>query len=247
MPIPYSPLSMNWQMPPSILLLNDQMTHVWQVDLDLAEESVNDLKSLLSDDEITKGDRFHFAHHRRRYIVARGMLRKILGRYLEVKPDQIEFQYTDKGKPFLSSKKHTNNFQFNLSHSEEKAIYGVTLNRWIGVDIEKQRPIKDILALTNRFFCPQEAALIQSLPDEERAQIFFQLWTAKEAYLKGMGTGISGGLDQVALRWCKDQLKPLPTQDHWSLLSFIIEKNYLGAVAIEGKEGIVQYYLGLAE
>lgn len=235
---------MNWEIPPSILLLNNQTVHLWQVNLDLVEESVNQLRGLLSNDETTKAERFHFDHHRRRYIVARGMLRKILGLYLEVKPNQIEFKYTDKGKPFLPSKNNINNLQFNLSHSEEKAIYGVSLNRWIGVDIEKMRPMKDILAITNRFFCPQEAALIQALPDEEKEQVFFQFWTAKEAYLKGIGTGIGGGLDQIALGWCKDQLKPLSLQDDWSLLSFMIEKDYIGSVAVEGKEWIVQYYLG---
>ncbi|EQD33870.1 4'-phosphopantetheinyl transferase [mine drainage metagenome] len=52
------------------------------------------------------------------------------------------------------------------------------------------------MALAQRHFTAAETDILHSLPEAERLQAFYALWTAKEAVLKAAGVGISYGLDQ---------------------------------------------------
>src|SRR5947208_807131 len=74
---------------------------VWRADLDRPECETDALGALLSADERARVDRFRFAIDRRRFTVARGLLRVLLGRELGSPPDEIEFSYGTRGKPAL--------------------------------------------------------------------------------------------------------------------------------------------------
>ncbi len=95
------------------------------------------------------------------------------------------------------------------------------------------------LKLAKRFFSPPEQVLLQSLPESERTRTFYQLWTAKEAFLKATGQGISGGLDQVILAQSLDKYQSLPTDyqpEHWQLSSQPLFDDYWTAIAWRGKK-----------
>lgn len=88
--------------------------------------------------------------------------------------------------------------QFNVSHSQEYALYGFTHNHSIGVDIECLCRMRNVTELAKRFFTHKEFQLIANLTDEEQQQkVFFQLWTVKEAYLKAISVGLSGSLTDI--------------------------------------------------
>ncbi len=219
------------------LCLNDPaLIHLWHVHLKASSEEINNLKTLISTEEKQRAERFAFDHLQRRYIITRGRLRQILGQYLNLNPQQISFKYSDKGKPFIPQQNNPDNLQFNLSHSEDKAIYGIRFQGWIGVDIEKIREIKEIDNLTKRFFCSEEFRFIQGLKGQDKQKAFFQIWTAKEAYLKGIGVGISGGLTQMAFTRQGDCVLPLITQNYWDLLSFPVDSDYVASIAFEGQK-----------
>lgn len=110
----------------------------------------------------------------------------------------LEIEYGEYGKPFFP--KINDRFKFNLSHSGEAAVcvYSYSddgnasfIASDIGCDIEI---ISDDINLNiaKRFFSAEECEQIFSFQNhEERAQSFYKIWTAKEAFLKSFGSGIS--------------------------------------------------------
>lgn len=219
-----------------MFISNDEV-HLYFISLDLSADRLEKLASLLSEDEINRANRYHFPAHKRRFLVARGCLREILGSYLAINPEKVEFIYSERGKPSINSQ-----LQFNLSHSEEMAVCGLTLTSRIGVDLEKMRAMKDLNNLTKRFFCAKEHELIEKSAEKEK--LFFQLWTAKEAYLKALGTGISGGLDRVEVGL--DPLKLDNVAGDWQLWTQEIGDNYRATVVIEGSDRVIKTF-GLSD
>ena len=228
-----------WQHPTNLLMLDLDRVHVWRAKLDLPALKVARLASILSPDEIARANRFRFARHRRRFIVARGILRQLLGNYLDIEPKDLQFDYGDRGKPLLKLEQ-IDHLQFNLSHSHEYALYGFSYHHLIGVDLEYLRQMPDLLKIARRFFSPQEYKLLVEASDEARLELFFRLWTAKEAYLKAIGTGIADSLADVELA-IDDVISPRLlaikgdklAAAKWSLCSCIPATGYIASVAIK--------------
>ncbi len=201
------------------------------------------MKRTLTDDEVERAERFHFDKDRDRYIVARGLLRKILGGYVGKKPQKLRFRYSDYGKPELTDEAKGQNINFNLSHSHGLALYGVTRNRGIGVDLELIRADFADEKIAERFFSPREVATLRSLPKEVQARAFFNCWTRKEAYLKALGDGLSRPLGDFEVSLVPGEPAKLlrvgwdpAERDRWSLQALEPALGYVGAVAVEGQD-----------
>ena len=233
-------LDLNWQEPSHTPILQDDGVHLWRAHLDLSDVEIKCLTATLSTREIARANRFKFPQHRRRFIAARGILRQLLGNYLQLNPSQVEFGYGDRGKPFLLSSLGNSSLQFNVSHSQEYALLGFSLNHPIGVDIEYLRQMPDALKIAQRFFSQREFSLLRDAPPERQNQLFFLLWTAKEAYLKAIGIGLSGMLDNVEITfettrvpYCLNIEQDRVALANWSLYSCIPATNYIAAIAVE--------------
>ena len=162
-----------------------------------------------------------------------------MGNYLSINPDQIQFEYSDRGKPQLSNSNPDYTLQFNISHSQENALYGFTYHHQIGVDLEYIREMPDALKIAQRFFSPREYKLLKESPIKEQRLLFFKLWTAKEAYLKAVGTGLADSLSEVEIKLNSDlspQLQTIKgspeTIANWSLYPCPTAIDYVGAIAI---------------
>ena len=94
----------NWPFPPADLCLSGNEVHVWCVCLNQPDSYVEQMAKTLSADELKRAERFHFLQHRNQFIVAHGLLRKLLAYYVDIESDRITFKYGRKGKPFLSEK-----------------------------------------------------------------------------------------------------------------------------------------------
>ena len=229
-----------WEYPIDLPTLDKDRVHVWRARLDIGNPEVDRLVTVLSPDEIARADRFRFARHRRRFIVARGILRQLLGNYLDIEPRDLQFDYGDRGKPYLKDVDKLIPLQFNISHSQEYALYGFTYHHLIGVDLEYLREMSDLIKIARRFFSNREYELLVEASDEVRAKLFFQLWTAKEAYLKAIGTGIADSLADVDLA-IDEVLSPrlLAIKNDklaaakWSLCSCVPATGYIASVAIK--------------
>ncbi len=175
---------------------------VWQADLDRPAAEVERLRALLSADERERASRFSSPVPQRRFIVARGFLRSVLGRYTGTTPQAVRFGYGAEGKPFLQSARGLAADappSFNLAHCEELALLGVRRANGcrVGVDVERVRPFANLWQVADRFYSPAERARLRSLPAAEAAAAFFGYWTAKEAFLKAIGAGLTVPLDSV--------------------------------------------------
>ena len=238
-----------WRSPPRTLCLNQAEAHLWRANLDQDPANLEILARTLSLEEQEKAEKFYFPKHGKRYTAARGFLRHILAKYLNIKPQEVAFSYGERGKPYLAKIITHNNLEFNLSHSEDVAVYGVTRNYAIGIDVENLRAMENLEQLVNRFYCPEEAEFIRQLAPEHKIKAFFRAWTAKEAYLKATGEGLAGGLDRVSVSLEPNQpLCLFETQENspdltgWSFLALDVHPNFSATVAIAAKSCQLSYW-----
>jgi 4'-phosphopantetheinyl transferase len=176
----------------------DDEIHVWQAQLDDPNCEVSRLHETLTADERDRAARFYFERHRRRFIVARGILRIMIARYLGVGASEIRFEYTAKGKPSLVEPR-VENFGCNISHSGDLALYAFALGVLIGVDVEIIRPVDNMDEIAKRFFSPLEYDMLQQVSPDDRLEAFFNCWTRKEAYVKAEGLGLWIPLDSFTV------------------------------------------------
>jgi 4'-phosphopantetheinyl transferase len=188
-------LSSEWLTPPNDLVLRKDEVHVWRASLHFGPADVESFRQTLSPDEISKAERFYFEEDRRHFIAARGLLRTILGRYLETDPSCLRFWYQLYGKPALVGE-NCKTYSFNLSHSHGLLLLAITRGREIGIDVEWVRAESAGQEIAERFFAPNEVAKLSSLPKAQKDEAFFRCWTRKEAYVKAKGEGLTIPLDQ---------------------------------------------------
>ena len=149
-------------------------------------------------DELARSRRMHFSTDRQRFIAARGWLRSVLAGYLGMDPARLAFGYGPHGKPELTGlPPKAAALSFNLAHTGSLAVLAVTRGRQVGVDVEKIRPVPEAAAIAERFFTPRERTHYFALPPARRDAAFFNIWTRKEAMLKGRGSGLDETLDQL--------------------------------------------------
>jgi phosphopantetheine--protein transferase-like protein len=167
---------------------------VWRAALDDAPAGmVRTLQALLSSDERERARRFFFERDRRRFVVARGTLRRLLAGYLDCAPAEIAFSYGPNGKPALPpATPGAAPLHFNVAHSDGLALYAFTRVGEIGVDVERIRDIPDWESIAELSFSRHELARLRACPPPQRREEFFRAWTRQEAVLKALGTGLAG-------------------------------------------------------
>lgn len=138
-----------------------------------------------------------FAADQRRFLAARGVLRMLLGHYLDRAPESIGFGYGPNGKPELERPGGNPPVCFNYSHSQGLALYAVTREGRIGVDLEALRPLPDAEQMARLCCSFREQLALAAVPADRRAEAFLGAWTIKEAYVKATGDGLAGRLDRI--------------------------------------------------
>jgi len=200
------------------------------------------LKQILSLDELSRAGKFYFQNDQDHYIMARGLLRAILGKYLQMKPDEIQFCYGPFGKPALEDN-HRKMLRFNVSHSHGLALYAVTRERKIGVDLEYIRSDISVQDIAEQFFSQREVAALHAVPENDRPRAFFAAWTRKEAYLKAEGRGLSGDLKQlevVPALGCPSEFPEINGSNQedspWLLMDLAVLPESAAALVVEGHD-----------
>ncbi len=135
---PVGPRGVFGPAPDTLPTLGPGDAHLWLVELTADTDRLARCRALLSSDERARADRFHFERHRRRFSVARASLRRLLGRYVGADPGALAFLYGARGKPRLAQ---PTELEFNLSHSHELALVGVTRGIPLGIDVEWLRSL----------------------------------------------------------------------------------------------------------
>jgi len=227
----------SWEMSPDRLRLSEGEVHVWRASLDCGENVLHRFEATLALDEKARAQRFVFQPDRNSYIAARGVLRELLGKYLNRGPSEIEFDYGTQGKPALRSGSSRSGVQFNVSHSHGMALFVFAVGRQVGVDVELARPDFAGEKIAERFFSAQEVMELRSLPAAVQDEGFFLCWTRKEAYIKARGEGLQIPLKSFHVSLTPGKPARLQAEDsfRWSLRSLRLEGRYMAAVVGEGK------------
>ena len=177
--------------------LESNECHVWWARPSLGPFSFPLLEESLSPTELHQAARFRFPKDRLAYIFRHGVLRSILGCYLGIKPGEVCFSIHPGGKPQLQPASNPLDLRFNLSRTEDMALFAMTRGREVGVDVERLQPLPDWESVAQVALSRRELEVLSSLPEAERMVAFFRGWTRKEAMLKALGDGIGAGTSHL--------------------------------------------------
>jgi 4'-phosphopantetheinyl transferase len=242
-----------WNKPPDTLPWPHDEVHVWRTTVAWSLAELAGLKQVLSPDESARVERFFFEKDQRSHLVSRGWLRVLLGRYLDMLPNRLGFDYGAHGKPRLAShtirSRHQASLQFNVSHSGELVLIAVTAGRALGVDVERVRPDTKAVELAERYFSTQERAALAGLAPGLQHDAFFNGWSRKEAYIKAQGTGLSLPLDSFDVSLAPAEparlvaTRPDPAEARrWSMRAFDVANGYKAAIVVEGSGWTLKFW-----
>ena len=226
--------------PPAVLATNE--IHVWLAELDQPKERLADLAATLTAEEKERAARFRLPEHRDHFIAGRGLLRELLGAYLNRSAIALRFVCGAHGKLSLVTEITDANLYFNLAHSAGRVLYAVA-RREVGVDLERLNRVANNVAVAERICTPREWLAFQALATEKLRQHFFmRCWTRKEAIVKALGGGLACGLHNFEIGCPEDETADGRVSlcdaagQQWSVLSLPLEVGWSGAVAAKGAD-----------
>jgi 4'-phosphopantetheinyl transferase len=212
--------------------------HIWYATLTDPEPSY---ERLLSTDEKERDSHFIFQRDKNRFIMRHGILRTLLGTYLDITPDRIRLQHGKNGKPSLMDSYGVKQVNFSLSHSEDTAVFAFSNQCELGIDIEKIRNIPEMEKIFEQYFSAKEHETFRLLTKNKRREAFFNCWTRKEAYIKATGNGLYTPLDSFDVSLVPGEparlLRVEGNPDNvfpWSMYSIEDIPGFKGALAFKG-------------
>lgn len=238
---------MIFKFPDSLFKFSSNEIHVWFININITlNKKITILNNYLSEDENLKTSKFKFKKDKNCSIITRGALRLLSGKYLNLNPKNIKFNYGEYGKPDFDFE---TNLKFNVSHSGNMAVIGFVLNDDIGIDVEKIKTDFDVFDIVSNYFSSLEIESLKELPTKEQVKGFYRCWTRKESFIKAKAKGLSFPLDSFSVSLESDEkVELLETKwnknekELWKLFSFSPEEGYLGAVSVKGKVEEVRYF-----
>jgi len=230
-----------WKRTPIPLELKKDEVHLWSVSVAAPPSQVKKLLGGLSSDEISQAKRFRLNRDRQTFMCCRALLRLILGRYLGVDSSELVFRYSPYGKPRLADTPDRIRLNFNLSHSNRLALFAIAQDREVGIDLEHIRTDFPWEEVADRFLSREENEELYALPKALQCETFFRRWTAKEAYLKARGEGLSLLMDQIEASSspsCRGDFLIVgghsQESNGWTLVELTPAIGYVAALVVQG-------------
>jgi urease accessory protein len=173
--------------------LTANQVHVWCIALEASTAQAQDLNHLLTPAEQERAHRFRMDEDRWRFQIARAATRRILGTYLGLTPEKVGIDLNQFGKPQLDvwTVPVDQRVHFNVSHSGSWILTAFARSFPVGIDVEQVSPERVTEDLIAQIMCESERRTLRALPREHHIAAFFNCWTSKEAWLKGLGLGLS--------------------------------------------------------
>jgi 4'-phosphopantetheinyl transferase len=221
------------------LPLGASEVHLWSIDLGQERPNLEAMERNLSSGEMERSRRFRYGKDREQFILSHGVLREVLGIYLQTDPKTVPISYDSRGKPEIAGGGEKAKLRFNLSHSEEMALIATAMNHDLGVDVEHVDPDFPVLEVAKRFFTGQEAEFVASTKGLERTEAFFRIWTRREAYLKATGAGLGSQSAGIPFFWAgasNTGVHSFKNEREWTCFDFKLDGDYFGALVVEGRD-----------
>jgi 4'-phosphopantetheinyl transferase len=174
---------------------------VWTAPLDVDESTLIAMERTLSAPEREYARGVLDPLTRWRWVADHGWRRRLLGQVLAVAPHEVAFTVNEHGRPDVAGSA----MSFSASRSGAGAVYALSPDVTVGVDVEALRDDVDVDAFARRFFSAAEQAALAATSEPSRRSACFQCWTRKEAYAKAVGTGLVFPLSEIEV-WAGDDL-----------------------------------------
>jgi len=219
--------------------LIDSGIHVWKARLDVGPATHRRLEPVLSPDERERVDGLRTAVGRRRAAASRGLLRYLLAGYAGVPAAELRFAYGPGGKPDLQPAAGRPALHFNTAHSGDLLLVAVGRSPFLGVDVERVRPIVRWERVARRAFSATERRQIESVAPDRRAEAFITCWTRKEACVKAVGDGVWSAFGRFEVTATPGEAAEIRSVDGrasaaagWSLHHLEPSPGFVAAVAV---------------
>ncbi|HEU4587399.1 MAG TPA: 4'-phosphopantetheinyl transferase superfamily protein [Gemmatimonadales bacterium] len=209
------------------------VVHVWRVDLGRETPALSRLVHAVPPAELAEAHRFRVLRQRRHFLLARGIVRTILARYLGMAPAALNFRYGPHGKPELPGAA----LHFSVSHARDLLLCAVCRTAPVGVDVERVR--SGVADEVTRWLCSTEPCeQLRDLAPRARREAFFRAWTRMEACVKAQGGGLAEALAGFPAFLAEGPSavpeggpRPAPVAPWW-LLDFSPRRGYAAALAL---------------
>jgi 4'-phosphopantetheinyl transferase len=217
---------------------------VWRLELVVDSVTLDRLQHLLDDSERERAARFGREAVRRRFVVARSMLRLLLGHYAGADPGALRLMTGPWGKPALPV---GHRLQFNLAHTGDLAMVALDVERELGIDVESVARDVDVLGVGAHAFSDAEQRALLAVPERERHDAFARIWTRKEAYIKARGEGFSYPTRSFTVSLLPGDEDALLVDDafpgalaHWRVGEITAPGGFHAALAVAGRRWAVR-------
>jgi len=215
--------------------------HVWRSTIPRRQSVLSQMYSTLAPEERQRVKKYRFAADAERFIASRAICRYILGGYLGRSASDVKIGTLAKGKPYLIESNGGRLIRFNLSHSEDQALYAFSADCDVGIDLERSREVPEATSIVGHVFSASEQRLFFSSSPDNRNSLFLTLWTRREAFLKALGCGLAGYDSDI-----RADLECLSTADvgkhRWTFCNLDLPSSWIGALAIRGTvERIIRF------
>jgi 4'-phosphopantetheinyl transferase len=224
---------------PHLVGLAGSDVHLWHASVDGFSPALESLYDVLTTDERRKGMRFVDDRRREQYIVGRGLLRSLAGSYLDCGPQEIVFAHNQFGKPYVVDASW---LEFNVSHSHDMVVLAFARDRSVGIDVQRMDAHELTREFAIRVLSPDELSRLRRLDVRQRRLAFARAWVVKEAYVKGIGCGLSQPFNELEVCFAGDESPTLRSlrQDfgtsRWKLLELQLGEGYRAALAVDGHD-----------
>lgn len=165
--------------------------HIWSARYTDLDQFYPLLSGLVSAQEVTRAAGFKKNPDAQNYILRHGLVRAVLGQYIQTAPQEVRFVHDKSGKPDLDPGGDIHDIHFSLSRTDEMVCLGISKKNRIGLDIVKSDSSYPFSATAQYLFTPGENQWITRTPYHEQYIRFFRIWSLKEALLKATGGGVS--------------------------------------------------------
>jgi 4'-phosphopantetheinyl transferase len=221
-------------------VLEKNSIHVWSARYADLDQHFRVLSNGISREEQNTASLYRKSVDAKKFILRHGTGRTILAHYIRQNPEMISFKTGKNGKPELDPADVCADVSFNLSHTSDMMLIGVSRQRRIGVDIVKMEPSYRFDDTADYMLTPAEKGFLKRTEPALRYQVFFRIWATKEALLKATGstlnlmktTDLSDILEEVVCS-ADYSMNYLDTTPPFFLWQFTNGSGHLGAIAVD--------------
>jgi 4'-phosphopantetheinyl transferase len=206
---------------------------LWWCPLRATPAEVRSWGAVLSPAEQTRAARFGTPLLRTRYVIGRTALRSVLARLLGMQAYQVPIIRGVRGRPRLEG---NDRIDFNVSHTGDAALIGITDGERIGVDVERADRTINVGGISRKFLTDNERTLLANMDADAARRTVLTLWTCKEAMSKATADALSAPFAQIDVdlregRLLRDGPGPYAPHD-WSLHAAQVPDGYIATVAL---------------